>query len=214
MAPTPGSLDKVAVLESLPDMDLVHRFRRGLERLDPRVFELSDLQLDAAFLPDAGVGRWPVRVLLGHLADADISFVHRMRKIVAEDRPMLEPWDEDAFIDAGLYGGTDGGGEHPIGGYLAVIHTLRKWAGGWLLTLMPDQFLRVGMHPLNGEMSLKRVLAYATWHLEHHADFCNRKVEKMLGPAPAEECCGGDGSGGCCGGKGGEKNGGGCGCRH
>jgi hypothetical protein len=207
MAATARLSDRIAEFLALSDLELVHRFRRGLEVLDPRLFELSDSQLDAAFLPEAGVGRWPVRVLLGHLADADLFFVQRMRRIVAEDRPVLEAWDEDAFIDAGLYGGPEGGGQHPVGGYLAVIHTLRKWAGTWLLTLMPEQFERKGMHPQRGEQSVKTILAYATWHLEHHADFCNRKVVKMLGPMPEQasamgECCGGKGGagGGCCGG--------------
>ena len=30
------------------------------------------------------VGRWPIRVLLGHLADAELVFVHRMRRAVGE----------------------------------------------------------------------------------------------------------------------------------
>ena len=33
--------------------DLIARYRRGLESFDPRIFELSDEQMDAAFLPDA-----------------------------------------------------------------------------------------------------------------------------------------------------------------
>src|SRR5690349_5193302 len=83
--------------------DLIARYRRGLESFDPRIFELSDEQMDAAFLPDAGVGLWPVRVLVGHVADAELSFAHRMRRAVAEDSPVLAAWDENAFIDSGLY---------------------------------------------------------------------------------------------------------------
>ena len=75
----------------------------GLQRFDSRIFELSDEQMDMAFLPDAGVGRWPVRVLVGHLADAELAFIHRMRRAVAEENPVLAVWDENAFIDAGLY---------------------------------------------------------------------------------------------------------------
>src|SRR5262245_33171220 len=103
----PGSRDLVAALS---DGELIARYRRGLERIDPRVFELSDAQLDTAFLPDAGVGRWSVRVLMGHLADAELVFTHRMRRAVAEDHPVLGVMDENAFIDSGLYAG----GQYPI----------------------------------------------------------------------------------------------------
>lgn len=215
MAATVGHLTHVAALEALPDVELVHRYRRGLEILDARIFELTDAQLDTAFLPDAttdgtptgmSLGRWPVRVLLGHVADAELVFSHRMRRAVAEDRPMLALFDEDAFVDSGLYGGPEGGGAYPIAGFVTVIHHLRKWTGSWLLTLMPEQFLRTAMHPERGEISVKRMLSYATWHLEHHGEYCNRKVCKMLGPRPVEAASAAKpaGGGGC---------GAGCGCR-
>lgn len=186
MTAATGFENALPALEALPDIELVHRYRRGLELLDARIFELSDEELDRAFLPEANVGRWPVRVLLGHLADAELAYSHRMRRAVGEDHPLLAPWDPDAFIDAGIYGGTSGGAMYPIAGFIAVIHHLRRWTAAWLLTLMPEQFQRTAMHPERGEMTVKRILATATWHLEHHGEYCNRKVCKMLGPRPAE----------------------------
>ena len=178
-------------LGALPSEELIARYRRGLECFDPRIFELSDEQMDMAFLPDAGVGQWPVRVLAGHLADAELSFSHRMRRAVAEENPLLAVWDENAFIDAGLYAG----GQHPVGGFIAVVHTLRRWTSEWLATLTPEQLARQAMHPEPGPLSVKTILVYSTWHLEHHAQFLNAKICKMLGPAPAEEGGGGCGAG-------------------
>lgn len=175
----------------LSDSELIARYRRGLEKIDPRVFELSDEQLDMAFLPEAGVGRWPARVLVGHLADADLSFTQRMRRAVAEDNPVLEPWDENALIDAGMYSG----GQYPIGGFIAVVHTLRRWTSEWLATLSPEQLRRGAMHPERGPQTVRGILAYTTWHLEHHAAFLNAKVCKMLGPAVVA----GESEGGGCG---------------
>lgn len=170
-------------IAGLSNPELVARFRRGLERFDGRLFDLSDDQLDTAFLPEAGVGRWPVRVLVGHLADADLAFVHRMRRAVAEENPVLSVWDENAFIDSGLYRG----GQYPAGGFVAVIHTLRRWTAEWLATLTPEQMNRQALHPERGPQSVRQILVYATWHLEHHARFLNAKIEKILGPAPRQE---------------------------
>jgi hypothetical protein len=177
--------------ETLPDAELLVRYRRGLELVDPRVFELSEDQMDMAFLPDAGVGNWPVRVLVGHLADGELAFTHRMRRAVAEESPIVNSWDENAFIDSGLYNG----GQYPVAGFIAVIHTLRRWTAEWLATLTPEQMNRKMMHSENGPMTVRRVLEYAAWHLEHHAAYLNAKICKMLGEAPEGGCCGGSGCG-------------------
>ncbi len=121
--PAPLTGETAEQIARLDDLALIHRYRRGLENFDRRMFELTDEQMDMAFLPEAGIGRWPVRVLVGHLADAEIAFIHRMRQAVAESNPVFAPWDEDAFIDAGLYAG----GQHPVAGFVAVIHTTRRW---------------------------------------------------------------------------------------
>ncbi len=67
------------------------------------------------------------------------------------------------------------------------------------MTLMPDQLLRGGMHPQRGPQTVRGILAYDTWHLEHHARYLNAKVCRLLGPAPAEETpAGGGGCGSNC----------------
>ncbi|MFO0832023.1 MAG: DinB family protein [Phycisphaerales bacterium] len=197
-----------------PSLHLVMRYRKGIEHIDRRVFELSERQIDQAFLPDAGVGRWPVRVLLGHLADAELVFVHRMRRAVGEESPVVEVWDEDAFVDANVYDAApkeyadsaeadQARVMRALGGPMATIHTLRQWCSQWLLALPEGAWERRIMHPSNGPMTVKTILAYDTWHLEHHASFLTKKLDKMGIPEPAEE------EGGCCGG-----GGGGCGCGH
>lgn len=199
---------------ALPLAALIARYRRGIEAFDRRVFDLSERQIDQAFLPDAGVGRWPVRVLVGHVADAELSYTHRMRRAVAEANPVVEVWDEDAFVDANLYGNVHAGYAsdpeadearvmHALGGNLAVIHTLRQWTAHWLMTLLDAQWDRAVMHPQRGALTVRQMVGGVTWHLEHHADFLRRKLDLMLGPAPAEAageeggCCGGSS---CCGG--------------
>jgi len=183
----------VEQLEALPSLQLVARFRRGIESFDRRVFDLTEEQIDMAFLPDADVGRWPVRVLLGHIADADLAAAHRMRRAIAEDHPIFAEWDENAFIDANLYGNVhDGYSDDPeadharvmnaLGGPMATIHTLRQWTGQWLLTLSEAQLSRTGMHPTKGPQSVRRIVAMYVWHLEHHAAFLTKKLDRMLGP--------------------------------
>lgn len=189
----PDTLERIV---ALPRETLLPRYRRGIENLDRRIFSLSPEQYEQAFLPDAGVGRWPVRVLLGHLADAEIVYSHRMRRAVAEDHPVLAVWDENAFVDENLYGlgQGDGRGGHStsMGGFLAVVHTLRLWTSDWLATLRPEQWDRLALHPERGPLSVHQMVAMATWHLEHHARFLKAKLDRFFGPGrtPVPEASG------------------------
>lgn len=192
-----------AQIAALGAPDLIRRLRRGVENFDRRIFELSDEQLDQAFLPDAGVGRWPVRVLVGHLADAELHNAARVRRAYAEENPMLAVWDENAYVDSNIYGlGGGASGAGSIGAFVAVIHTLRQWTAMWLTTLDEASWARKAMHPERGPLSVRDIVVINTWHLEHHAAFLNAKLEKFLGVAPEEPEAA---EGGC---------GSGCGCKH
>jgi hypothetical protein len=179
-------------MATLPTLHLIMRYRRGVQSLDNRVLELSEKQIDQAFLPDAGVGQWPVRVLLGHLADAELFACGRMRRIIGEDGPLVEMWDENSFIDANVYNNADKEyagdpeADHArvmaaVGGHMAVIHTLRQWTGQWLMTLDESAWERTLMHPERGALTLRLVVGYMTWHVEHHGRFLTRKLDRMLG---------------------------------
>lgn len=208
VVPRLGMVPPKERFRTLPLPELVRRYRRGVENFDRRMFELSEEQLDQAFLPDAGVGRWPVRVVLGHVADADLVAVHRMRKIVAEDNPVLAEWDEQAFVDKNMYGvgqGMAGGGV--VGAFVATIHVLRQWSGMWLASLSDAQLARQGMHTALGPQSVLDIAAYYTWHVENHAAYVNAKIERFMGPLPIQPETAGvaTGKAGSCGS--------GCGCR-
>ncbi len=165
---------------------LLNRLSFGVEHFDKRLLQLKPDQLDMGFLADApgDLGRWPVRVLLGHLADAELAFAFRMRRIVGEDNPLLESWDENAYIDNAIYGNETTPIERrpSVGAFVATMYTLRKWTGEWLRTLPDTAWTRKGLHNVRGEQTLKTIVAYDVWHLEHHAVFLNRKIARFLGP--------------------------------
>jgi len=139
-----------------------------------RVHRLSPRQRSSFLVSDSRSSDDPVKDGLGRILSA------------AEENPVLGVWDENAFIDSGLYAG----GQYPVGGFVAVIHTLRRWTAEWLATLSPEQLDRKAMHPERGPQSVRTILSYTTWHLEHHARFLNAKICKLLGPAPEGGGCG------------------------
>jgi len=195
--PSPTSIKK---LKQLTTEELIARMRIGVESIDPRIFELSDDQLDQAWAPEANTGLWPIRVVLGHLADVELVFATRARKIYAEDNPTLAIFDEHAFIDSAIYGCTHNSKmQPPIGGDIAIIHTTRSWMIAFLYQLQDADWNRTGLHPDHGPITIHTLAIYNCWHLERHADFINRKTERFLGPRPIPEACetGGCGKPGC-----------------
>ncbi|MEM7755724.1 MAG: DinB family protein [Planctomycetota bacterium] len=204
--------------------ELVVRYRTGVGLLDRRLFELSPEQEDARFEADSGMGIWSVRTLVGHLCDTELVYSHRIRRAVAEDQPVLADWDEDSFIDGGLYAAGSGHAglreAPPVGGFVAMLYTTRQWQGEWLERLGPEAWARGAMHPWYGDVTLHDLVSVVTWHFEHHASILRKKLDHLVGPMEAAGCCSSGGGcaceaegkakpegGGCCNGSGG---GGGC----
>ncbi len=172
----PASEEDLKKLRELDTPSLLARYRWGVELFDPRLFSLDDAQLDRRFDDPASLGTWSCRELVAHLADADLSLTFRIRRILAEDNPVLEPWDEQAFLDSGLYARIKPGAS------VATIYTLRVALAELLETLDEAQWNRRGLHQQFGEMTARRLVEITTWHLERHAWFLNRKIHEMLGP--------------------------------
>lgn len=166
---------------ALPTSELVLRMRVGVENFDARVVKFNDAQLDQVFPAEAGVGLWSCRTLLGHLADSELADAHRIRRLVAEENPVLGVWDENAFADLGLYGKPGSTEKFPVGLFIATVHTLRQWTTHFLGTLDAAAWSRRALHPEKGELTVRTLVEFNVWHLEHHAWYLNRKVEMLAG---------------------------------
>lgn len=181
--PTESAPPQVALFNALATTEAVARYRVGVQRLSRALLELDDEALDTFFRPESGSGRWSCRALVGHLADAEIVFAHRLRRTAAEDNPVVPGWDADAMIDARLYADPDRNIRMPVAGFIAVIHTTRLWVAEWLATLPEAAWSRRVLHQVRGEFTLRTMLDLATWHLEHHVWYLNRKLHALGVPA-------------------------------
>ncbi len=174
-------------LLALPSGQLIDRYANGVNTLDARLLELDAGHLGTYLRPESGAGRWSCRALIVHLADSEMVLVHRMRRIVCEDRPLLALWDEDSFIDAAVCDGGGAGTKEPppLAGAIGTIHTLRMWTADWLRTLSEEALDREGLHPESGAVSVREILAYSAWHLEHHGAIMRSKIDLFLAQGEA-----------------------------
>jgi hypothetical protein len=73
-------------------MNIVARLEASRDRT-LTYFEMSEAQLASGY----GPGKWPVRFILHHLADAETVLFDRIRRIVSEPRQVLWAFDQDAW---------------------------------------------------------------------------------------------------------------------
>jgi hypothetical protein len=84
-----------AILGLLGDEDPIAVLRRTDAALRRSVEGLTDTQLGTPEAP----GKWSVRHVVRHLADAEIVWGWRLRLVLAQSRPPLTGYDQDLWAD-------------------------------------------------------------------------------------------------------------------
>jgi len=73
-------------------MDIIARLEEARKRTLP-YFDLPEDHLTRTY----GPGKWPVRAILHHLADAETVLYDRIRRTISEPRQVLWAFDQDAW---------------------------------------------------------------------------------------------------------------------
>src|SRR5438552_3759836 len=73
--------------------DLLERYRRGAELVAVAITGAAGPELDFSPAP----GQWSIRQIMAHLADSELVSAMRFRKVIAEENPTLEAFDQDAW---------------------------------------------------------------------------------------------------------------------
>ncbi|MEY3026784.1 MAG: putative metal-dependent hydrolase YfiT [Planctomycetota bacterium] len=120
-----------------------------------------------------GPGEWSVLENAVHLLDSDLASTHRMRRIVAEDCPLLVAYDENAFIARLASEGAD------LDEVLDLFDANRRFTARWLRTLPADAFARTGVHTQRGKVTLLEIVEIYAHHVDHHLAFVAEKRRNL-----------------------------------
>lgn len=138
---------------------LLERFRRGPEVLAMVLTGVFGEEED--FIP--APGKWSIRQIIAHLADAELVGAHRMRQVIAEDNPTLTSFDQDAWTR-----NLDYSRRKPKQSLESFRHVRAE--NYELLKGIPEStFERTGNHSEDGPMTLLRLLEGYAQHAEAHA---------------------------------------------
>src|SRR5204863_9473201 len=94
---------------------------------------------------------WSAREVVHHLADSEMTAAIRVRKLLAEDSPVIHGYDEEEFARRLHYG------DRPIGPSLAALRAARDSTAPILDLLGEEGWARPGRHTESAAYSV------ATW---------------------------------------------------
>jgi DinB superfamily len=154
---------------------LIEGYLEGSAKLRRAVSELSFEQLVARPVP----GRWSTMEVVCHLVDSEQAWCHRMKRVIAEEKPLLIGYDETRFTTALAYHDRD------LEQELSLLEGMRQQMARILQTVPEAAWSYSGVHSERGLITLEEMLRAETEHIPHHLSFIMEKRKALgLGPVP------------------------------
>jgi hypothetical protein len=138
---------------------LVQRYKDGADEVRKAVAEAAEGGgLDRRPEP----GEWTAREVVHHLADSEMTSAIRLRRLLAEDNPVIEGYDENAFARRLHY-------DRPVEASLDAMEASRRSSADLLDAMGDEEWQRRGRHTESGEYSVLRWLELYAAHPYDHA---------------------------------------------
>ena len=139
---------------------LLERFRTGTADVEDALAGINEAELDR---PPANAEDWTARQVAHHLADSEAMAYIRLRRLIAEDQPVIIGYDEPEWARRLHY-------DRPIAGSLAVLTAVRAASLQLLESLRPEEWARTGTHSDSGSYGVETWLEIYANHAHDHAD--------------------------------------------
>lgn len=142
---------------------LIERYKDGYRAVTEALQGISERELDARPAP----GKWSAREIVHHLADSEMTSAIRLRRLLAEDRPLIQGYDQDEFARRLYY-------DRPIHASLDALRAARETTALILDRMTETEWMREGTHSESGRYTVERWLEIYAQHAHNHADQIRR----------------------------------------
>jgi hypothetical protein len=137
---------------------LVAKYKDGYMQVASALEGATDLELDRRPAPD----KWTSREIVHHLADSEMTSAIRLRRLLAEDSPVIVGYDQEEFARRLHY-------DRPIGASLDALKAARATTGAILDRMTEDEWAREGTHSESGRYTVLQWLQIYADHAHNHA---------------------------------------------
>jgi hypothetical protein len=144
---------------AMSNAELVSRYEKGISVFEEALKDLPSSVLDRVPAP----GKWTIRQIANHLADAELVACARLRWIIAEPGSPLKAYDQDKWASQLGYDSRTPGQS------LELFRALRQSTAAMLRAVPDSAWGNTGIHEERGVVSLSQTLETYTTHAEHHA---------------------------------------------
>jgi hypothetical protein len=144
--------------------ELVQKYAAGHSLLLEALVGVSEAELNYKPAPE----KWSIKEIIVHVSDAEMIAVHRMKKVIAEDNPLLLKFDPDLWSGRLHYEESD------MQLYLELFKGLRLGMVAILAKLKEADWQRTGIHNTAGRQTLHDIVSMFVGHIETHV----RQIER------------------------------------
>jgi hypothetical protein len=138
---------------------LMATYRDGYRAIVEALHRATDQELDAR----PGPGRWTAREIVHHLADSEMTAAIRLRRLLAEDRPQIQGYDQEEFARKLHY-------DRPHESSLEAFRWARETTAEILERMSPADWAREGTHSEAGTYGVEKWLQTYAEHAHKHAE--------------------------------------------
>jgi len=153
---------------------LIEKYKDGYRAVSDALREISESELDARPAP----GKWSARDIVHHLADSEMTSALRLRRLIAEDCPAIQGYDQDQFSRRLYY-------DRPIQASLDAFRGARHTTAEILERMTEAEWAREGTHSESGRYTVDRWLEIYAEHAHTHADQIRRARTAAVNPTKA-----------------------------
>ena len=158
------------------DRELVARYNGGVARIEAALDGITESELDRP----SGADQWTARMVTHHLADSETQSYVRLRKLLVEESPAIQGYDEASWAGAAVLGYRTS----PIEPSLTVLRAVRAASSRLFEMMTPEDLDRAGVHTQSGAYAVRDWLRIYAEHAEDHAE---QIVRARRGGAPSDQ---------------------------
>jgi uncharacterized damage-inducible protein DinB len=148
---------------------LIEQYLDGIKVLRQAIAGMSREQARARPI----AGKWSTLEVVAHLTDFDPIMADRMKRVIAEEKPLIVGADENKFAAALAYQDRD------LEEEMTILAATRNQMARILRTLPESALERVGQHNERGPRTLQQLLETAINHINHHVKFIQEKRQAL-----------------------------------
>jgi hypothetical protein len=149
--------------------ELIAKYAAGYDEVAGALEGFPKDKLTANLIP----GKWSAAEIVQHLADSEMTSAIRMRRLLVEDNPVIQGYDQDLFATRLRYNDRD------IAPALEAFRAARATTAQLLERMTEEDWGREGTHTDSGRYTAEDWLKIYAAHAHGHADQIRRLRQSL-----------------------------------